>query len=66
MSKQRVYTMDADQGTKVNVMVADLATDGTMQIDNAGAKTIQGNSGPPGSRDMRSAHTNSMVPKELK
>ena len=65
MSKQRVYTMDADQGTKMNVMVTDQATDGTMQIDNTGSKTIQG-TGPPGSRDMRSAHTNSMVPKELK
>ena len=66
MSKQRVYTMDADQGTKMNVMVTDQATDSSMQIDNTGSKTIQGNSGPPGSRDMRSAHTNSMVPKELK
>ena len=64
MSKQRVYTMDADQGTKV--MVTDQAADGMMQIDNTGSKTIQGNTGPPGSRDMRSAHNNSMAPKELK
>ena len=65
MSKQRVYTMDADQGTKIND-ITDQATDGMMQIDNTGMKTIQGNSGLPGSRDMRSANTNSMVPKELK
>ena len=42
MSKQRVYTMDADQGTKMNVMITDQAADGMMQIDSTGSKTIQG------------------------